>query len=291
MNEQDAVLRGIFEPPSGLVLTAISRHKWLVGLCAIVVALIAGAYAATRARTYTAATTLQVGQVNPNSPGFYSYVQSAAALATAFSRAIAAEPVLMTVQRTLHLSPSVASARLSAEPLPQSPAFRVVATGPSVSAAIALANVTANAVVAYEGQSNSANPEAASLLQEYQRASLALQRTAARLTRLERANPHSASTITAKAERDTASAKLTAIGQAYSAAVTSQAPRSGLVTLLANATTATDNRRSKLEIYGFVGLLVGLLTGSGIAVAREWRRLRLIQAHRVQLETLQSEPV
>ncbi len=88
------MVHGVFEPPSSFVLSAIGRNKLLVCGCAVVAALIGTAYGLSRPRTYTASATLQVGQVNPNSPGFYSYVQSASALATAFSRAISAEPVL-----------------------------------------------------------------------------------------------------------------------------------------------------------------------------------------------------
>jgi uncharacterized protein involved in exopolysaccharide biosynthesis len=75
----------IFEPPSGLVLTAIARNKLIVCICAILVALAGIGYGLARRAQFTASATLQVGQVNPNSAGFYSYVESAAALATAFS--------------------------------------------------------------------------------------------------------------------------------------------------------------------------------------------------------------
>lgn len=287
LDEPDQLIHGVFEPPNGFVLAAIGRNKLIVCLFAVVLALIGTGYGLSRQRTYTASATLQVGQVNPNSPGFYSYVESAAALATAFSHAISAEPVLVAVQHQLKLAPSEAVARLSAEPIPQSPVFRVIATGPTESGTIQLANVAANAVITYESQTNSANPEAASLLHEYSGASLALEQAVAKLTELESLTrsesltqhgqskkSHSSVLAPDKAARDTAEAKLKAISAAYTAAVTSQAPRSGLVSLLAGATSASDDRGSKVEMYGFIGLLAGIVVGCVAAVLRERRRLK-----------------
>jgi hypothetical protein len=197
------------------------------------------------------------------------------------------------VQQKLKLSPARANAKLSAEPIPQSPVFRVVATGPSESAAIQLANVTANALIAYESSTNSANPEAASLLHEYSSASLALEHADAKLSELEvstreaQASTRSQGKRTKanqnvfapdRAARDTATARLKAIAAAYTAAVTSQAPRSGLVSLLAGATSATSNRKPKVEKLGFIGLLAGIVIGCILAVLRERRRTKRLPA-------------
>jgi uncharacterized protein involved in exopolysaccharide biosynthesis len=271
--DTDAPIRGVFEPPTGFVLSALARNKVLVVLIAIVGAIVGIGYGLSKPPAYTASATLQVGQVNPNSAGFFSYVQSASALATAFSRAIDAEPVLETVQRTLRLAPATAIARLSAEPIPVSPAFRIIATGPSSSAAIRLTNVTANAVISYEGRSNSSNPEASSLLHEYQEASLALQRAGTALSRLD-SDKHSSTEARARAQaaKTAAQEKLRAIGNSYVAAVTSQAPRSGLVSLVAGATSATSDRKSKVEMVGFIGLLAGIVAGCLGGVVRERMR-------------------
>jgi uncharacterized protein involved in exopolysaccharide biosynthesis len=251
-----------FEAPGGAAFATIARHKLLVAVCALLLAALGVAAGVVHKRTYTSVSTLQVGQVNPNSPGFYGYVQSAAALATAFSRAIDAQPVLSSIQGQLHVAPATAVARLSAEPLPSSPAFRVIATGPTAADSIALANVAANAIIAYEGQTNSANPAAASLLHEYRQASLALQRANANVDRL-------------RSDKRSNGVRLRAIETAYTGAVTSQAPRSGLVSLLADATSASSDHKSKIELYGFVGLLAGLALGCCLALARGRRAGRL----------------
>jgi uncharacterized protein involved in exopolysaccharide biosynthesis len=263
---------GIFEPPDSFVLAAIGAHKLVVCICAVSLALIGVGYGLTRPTTYTASATLQVGQVNPNSPGFYGYVQSATSLATAFSRSIEAEPVLATIQRKLKLAPAAALPRLSAEPLPLSPAFRIVATGPTEAGAIALTNTAARAVIAYESQSNSANPEARSLLHNYRGAALALGAAEARLTYLGKHHALVDQLPGAEASRSAAQVKLKAISDAYVSAVSSQAPRSGLVSLVAGASTAASNRKSKVELLGFVGLLAGIITGCAAAVLLERRR-------------------
>jgi uncharacterized protein involved in exopolysaccharide biosynthesis len=283
------LIRGVFEPPSGFAPTAIARHKLLVCAVAAICAVLGVAYGLSRQPNYTASATLQVGQVNPNSPGFYGYVQSAAALASAFSRAVAAEPVLAAVQQKLKLPPSVSSARLTAEPIPVSPAFRVIATGPSRTAAVTLANVAAGALIDYESQSNSANPQAKALLHEYAEASFALQRANTSFTRLAHDKRASVEArARAAAERTAAQVKVKAIGNSYVGAVTSQAPRSGLVTLLAGATSASSDHKSKIEMFGFIGLLAGIVLGCLGALLRERRAVEKL-AKRADAE-LQASP-
>jgi hypothetical protein len=276
----EQLLQGVFEPPSGVVWAGIRRNWPIVVALSLILALAGLAVGLRRQSTYTAAATLQVGQVNPNSPGFYSYVSSAAALATAFSRGVSAEPVLDSVHDKLGLRPTQAAARLSAEPLPLSPAFRVFATGSSSAAAIELANTTAAALVAYEGEVNNSNPQATSLLHEYRGASVELHRASNNLARLQelsgkrgRRRVSAEALVGARAARDTAAARLSAVGNAYTAAVTSQAPRRGLVSLLAGATSATSNHRANVELGGFIGLLAGIVLGSAIAALREHRRV------------------
>lgn len=264
----DSPLRAhrIFEPPNTPALAAIGRHKPIVLLCAVILALGGVALGLKRTPVFTASATLQVGQVNPNSPGFFGYTQSAASLATAFSRSIAAEPVLATIQHKLKLSPATAVGRLSSAPVPQAPAFRVAATGPSELAAVRLANVAAGAVIAYESESNNANPEAESLLHEYRNSSLRRQRAIEAVAHLTRDKHVSRSVLAhAEAERDAIGIKLRAIGTAYTGAVTSQAPRSGLVSLVAGAASASSDRKSKIELYGFLGLLLGVVVGCLVA--------------------------
>lgn len=271
----------VFEPPSNFILDAIRFHKLLFTAIVIACTLIGAGLGLLRQPVYSASATLQVGEVNPNSPGFGSYTQSTTSLATGFSRAIVAAPVLAEIQHKLDLQPQTSASRLSAEPIPLSPVFRVIADGPSESSAVRLANVAAGAVVGYVTKSNSSDPQSKALLKSYSTAALGVHKAHAKVRHLEGGSPNSSAKKLLKAEAalSTAQVKLEAISRSYVASVTSQAPRSGLVTVLAGATTATSDRKSKLELYAFIGLLVGLLLGGAAAAWRE-RRLSLPTSRR-----------
>jgi hypothetical protein len=215
--------------------------------------------------------------VNPNSPGFFGFVQSASDLATAFSRAIDAAPVLASVHAQLGLSASQAAARLSAEPIPNSPAFRVIAAGPSSHSAKRLANVTSRALIAYEAQSNSYSPESERLLTAYRAASLSLVHASSQTSRAARsyAKRHDSARRSrlesAEATRAAASLHAQALASGYQLSEQSTSTRE-LISLLAGATSSTSDRRSKVELLGFIGLLGGLVIGCALAVLLDGRR-------------------
>jgi hypothetical protein len=254
---------------------SIARHKLLVLLCALVLGLLGAAAGAARQATYSASATLQVGRVNPNSPGFYGFVQSASDLATAFSRAITAAPVLRAAQRHMGLSPAAAAARLSAEPIPNSPAFRVVASGPSARDAVRLANLTSRALITYEAQSNTYDPDTQNLLAQYRAASLSVAHASALATQAAAryARTHDPldreSLESAQAARASASLQAQAVAGSYQ--LSAQSTTTGLISMLAAAATATSDHRSKIELLGFIGLLGGLVIGCAIALLVEQR--------------------
>jgi len=264
--------------PALAPIAAIARHRLLVLICAAVLAAIGGALGAARAGTYTAAATLQVGRVNPNSPGFYGFVQSASDLATAFSRAITAAPVLRAVRARTGLEPAAAAARLSAEPIPSSPAFRVVAEGPTAAAAVRLANVTSKALIVYEARANAYSPDTARLLRRYRAASRRLAQateTASKAARTYATAPGTAareSLEEAQAEKAAASLQADALAGSYR--LSAQSTTTGLISMLAGAVTASSDRRAKIQLLGFIGLIGGLTIGCAIAVLREQRPRR-----------------
>jgi uncharacterized protein involved in exopolysaccharide biosynthesis len=265
----DRLLATSSEP---LLAKAIARRKWLVIALGVLCAAIGVGVGLAHKSTYTASSTLQIGKENPNSPSFYGYVQSASALAAVYSRALTAEPVLAEIQHKLGITPDQAIERLSAEPIPNSPVFRAIATGPSERSAVALANVAAAALVSYESHNNYTS-DAAELYASYQTASEELARAKAHLANLAsgRPKPEDPPLISAQAAVFAAQAHSTALAAAYQQAITAQ-PSGSLVTPLAYAINATNDKRSKVELIGFVGLIGGLLIGGAIAVLREQRR-------------------
>jgi uncharacterized protein involved in exopolysaccharide biosynthesis len=264
-------------PLPSTVVTAIGRHRRLVLLCAVALAVLGVAAGATRKPVYTAASTLQVGKVNPNSPGFYGFVQSATDLAAVFSRAITASPVLDAVHNKLGLSPIEAAERLAAEPIPSSPAFRVIATGPSQPAAVALANVTSAALIAYEADANTYSPESQRLLDEYRGASMNLSNSVAAVNvaasayALHPDPPAHAKLVQTQAARAAASLQTQALASGYELSAESATTRD-LISPLADAVSASSDRSSKIQLDGFLGLLGGLVIGCAIAVLYEQRR-------------------
>jgi capsular polysaccharide biosynthesis protein len=291
--------QGIFEPPSGFILTAISRNKLLVFVVAVVLMLVGLGIGVARKPTYTATTTLQVGTVNLNAPGFDGFVQGATALTTVFSRAIFASSVLAELHSKLGVGPSEAAQQLSAEPIPLSPSFNIVATGSTAKGAVVLANTASKGVVIYEQRAAGAtSPQAAALFKEYNSAAQALQKAHALVqsysTEESRAHanavaaghtPSSMPTkalVQARAAEDEAKTRAEAIGSSYKNITTTAAganPASGLVSIVAEATTATNNHKSKIELYGLIGLFVGIIVGCALAALRERRRMgRLITA-------------
>jgi len=286
-------MRGIFEPPSGLLLTAIARNKLIVIACAIVLAVVGVALGIARRPTYTASTTLQIGTVNLNSPGFYGVVSAASSLATVFSRTITAEPVLDELKSKLGVTPSEAARRLSAEPIPLSPSFRIVATGTTPESAISLANTASNAVVTYEEQAAKAtSPQAVALLKEYEKVAEQLEHADATVEHLmaeqvlyraralkEGKTPSSGPSpalLKARIVQTDARTRAEALEASYKSVTVSNAganPTSGLLSLVATAATTTNDRTSKIKLYGLAGLLIGLIIGCGLALVRERRRV------------------
>jgi uncharacterized protein involved in exopolysaccharide biosynthesis len=261
---------------SSPVATAIAANKPLVCICALLFAVFGVLAGMHRKGTYSSAATLQVGKVNPNSPGFYGFVQSASDLATAFSRAVTAEAVLDAVHARLGLSAATAVSRLAAEPIPNSPAFRVIASGPTAKAAVNLANVASTALIAYEAHANTYSPEGHRLLGAYRAAELSLAHAKAAVARAEAARGEEPSAKAnlrlenAQASQAAATLQAQALASGYQLSAQSATTRD-LISPLAQAVTATSDRRSKIELLGFVGLLGGLVIGCALAALREIR--------------------
>jgi capsular polysaccharide biosynthesis protein len=284
-----------------LIVSAIGRYKWLVLLLAVLLAGAGVAVGVRRKPTWTATATLQVGaNINPSSASFSGFVQSETNLATTFSRAITANKVLARIQARTSLSPAQSARRLTATPVPDAAALEVIATGATPAAAIRLANVGAKSLVAYEAPSNfptsaasiynayrpqlTAVAQARARVQAIQNraagqgqttaSTVAGQKTASTVAGQTTANPSNPALIHAQADLGAAQARATALADAYTQAVESDTASRAVLTPLADAVTASSDRKQKIELFGFIGLAAGLLIGASIAVLREQSRAR-----------------
>ncbi|MGN6190024.1 MAG: hypothetical protein ACTHOE_14110 [Conexibacter sp.] len=263
-------------PGTGLGRAVRRRPLWvLVPLLLLTAAGLAAGFA--RAPVYSAESRLLVGKVNPSTPTLPGFVQASVALADAYSRSIGASDVVEPVAARLGLPPLTVASRLVASPVPQSPVIRVIGEGPSARAATALSALASERLVRYVAQLNASSGQGPALLAAYRRASIAYSRAVARADALAAEGgrrPSAAATRAldeARAARDAAQLRARAAGAAYVGDQQSYSASTAIVSVLALAQQASSDRLHKLELLGFVGLLVGGVLGLALAWWREDR--------------------
>jgi capsular polysaccharide biosynthesis protein len=263
------------------VLQSVRRRPFLVAL-AVGLLLLAGAvYGMGRSPKYTAEARLAVGGIDLSQPGALSAFASATqALASAYSRAVAAEDVTDEVARKTGLSPLEVRSRLVATPIPDSPLFRIEAEGTNAREAVDMANVTSNALSDYvKRTSTSRNPASGRLLREYRDVQVDVTRASQRYAQAQRDAGNSPSTdelralARAKGALQAAKLRAQAVSSSYVSSTSGQSATQS-VQILAPATSASSDRFSKLQIYLFVALVAGLILGAALATLAEDRRLR-----------------
>ena len=176
---------------------------------------------------------------------------------------------LATVERKLGLrSEPAVTPRLSAEPIPLAPAFRVdrhwTNRNPKRSGSPTPRPAPCSSRESKQQLQPAGKGAAGRLPQSLARAQAGRSATLRGGSRICRSD----ALAQAQARKATAQVKLKGVSAAYVAAVASQAPSQGLVSLIAGATSASSDRKAKIELYGFLGLLAGLIGGCGAAVLR-----------------------
>jgi Mrp family chromosome partitioning ATPase len=200
----------------------------------------------------------------------FAVTDAASGLASAYSRAVDATAVGRAVARDLRNDPAAASGSAAATPVPDSPIVKVTANASSARSAVRLANVTADELAKYINDLNASNTASQYALAAFSAATHRVARARATLVDAQRA-------VTALPTTD-AKAQLESARAAYEVAELRQAAAKARFTSLQSgqqpsleplrrATGATDDRRSKLELYGFAGFLGGMLAGCALALA------------------------
>jgi capsular polysaccharide biosynthesis protein len=259
--------------PRVLVSDAIKR-QWPIVLLPTLLLLGLGIYLGlSRAPQYTAEARLTVGRLDVDPASLANFANATQALAGAYSRAVDAGPVVDPVARQLKLTPNQIRAKVSASPIPESPVIRVVATDTSAGRAVTLANSTSTTLVQYTSTLNRTDTSSARLLAQYRAASLEVNTLQDRHDQLQRVHASKSSISALDADLSAARLRAQAVSTEYQA-TEQQRGTSKIVGVLTQATGASNDRTSKLELLALAGALAGLLLGAAIATLRVNRMVR-----------------
>jgi capsular polysaccharide biosynthesis protein len=280
-------------PPMSLGRIALSH--WVTVMVAVVIGGIVGVAAGfALTPTYTAGAGLVVGKsLNlTNTAAISGLPLAEAQLAEDYSRLAATPTVNQDVTKILGYQPS---GTLSASPLADSPVIAVYGTGSSRTAAIALANAGARAMISAINTVNQQTDHAnQALLAQYQADSVAqvgdqqaitvlegqinaahaaagLETGAAQSATQTLAESLNFQLIKKQAILQTENLKINALQNQYEAAFDPNLAIEQAVTPLGGASIQSDNRLSNIEIGGIAGVVVGAVVGLALAAILENR--------------------
>lgn len=250
---------------------AIRRHPLIAVLPLILLAAGALAYGLLRTPNYTAEARLSIGRIDLNTPGaLSSFVEASSSLAAGYSRAISADAVTQRVSRELSIPPVVVRRSLGATPIPGSAVFSVLAIGSSASDATQLANAGSAALQDYVEQLNVENPNGDRLFRQFKAAVNRAARRQDRVRRLEEAPSlltDDRKLIRARTAAAAAGLRVETLRANYQVTQQSQSSVS-LVQQLTTATSATNDRNARLQLFLFYALAAGGLIGAALATLR-----------------------
>jgi capsular polysaccharide biosynthesis protein len=276
MEREDRLIEGrsSYEAPefvSRVPVWEAVKREWAIVVVPALLLLGLGLFVGlSRPPKYTAEARLTVGRLDVDPAALATFASATNSLASAYSRAVAAEPVVRRVTRKLKIPESRVRARVSATPVQDSPVIRVMATGKQEQPTVRLANATARALATYTTTLNRSNADSTLVLKQYRKASLDLSRASDRRDGLKQLGKGAVpKDELGAAEADVRSARLrvSSLATAYQS---SQAGKgaSQLVQPLSDASSADSDRLSIMEILAFAGLMAGLLIGIAVATVR-----------------------
>jgi capsular polysaccharide biosynthesis protein len=261
-------------------LDAGRRHWRTVLLAVVVLALAGGAIGLARHPTYTAQATLTVADINVSAPGALSgFATASSTFADTWSRSVHAEPIVSSVATQLHLSQAAVLDRISASAVPESPLLRVRATGSTTGGPVALANATANALVAYISDPVTDKTESTRALHRARAAAVQLSRDEVRANLARALYNRSASVAhTATVELTRARLKESRLRfdnarRTYQRISEKQGAEPKPRVLIAARASSSD-RRSRFELFVIGGVFAGLAIGLAVAMMRAQRSPR-----------------
>src|SRR3954453_2624559 len=151
---------------------ALTARGWIITIvCGLLFAGAGAIVALQRHPTYSAESLMNVGAVNLRVQAQSGYTAGAEALASSYSRVAVSGQVVRPVAAKLSLTPDEVSSRLAATPIPDEPQFKIIATGPTATDAIALADTATRQMQTFADQASTGRDSASTLLKRYQRQS------------------------------------------------------------------------------------------------------------------------
>jgi uncharacterized protein involved in exopolysaccharide biosynthesis len=258
---------------SRLTVSSAVRNNRVAFLLPIVFLVSAAAVAGLlRSPTYTAETRLAVGGLDASSPASNSdFAAAAATLAQTYGRSVQGDVVVDAVARKTHSSPATVRAHIAAFTVPSTPLFSVEGVAGSPGAAIALANLTSEALrkAASEATQDLVPP----LLAQYRQAATAQQRVERKVRFLQATEPGS-ELVEARAQLAIAQTRAVSAREAFVAGQQRQQSLAVPIQVIERASSAGSDRYSVLELWIFIAVVLGLIVGTALALFRESRFLR-----------------
>jgi uncharacterized protein involved in exopolysaccharide biosynthesis len=250
-------------------LDAMRRH-WLIVLATVATLIVAGiGLGLVRKPVYTAEGRLSVQVAAPYPSAVASSISASSGLASIYSRAIDAPPVIIRVAKQTSLSPRQVMDRISATQVPDTGVVKVSATGPSERPTILLANRTTVQLQRYVSNNLSgSSPQSKVVFRKYKQAARRYQDRVEHLQELlgtsSSSNP-SAALRQAQLEAEAAVVRRNGLARAYQ---TGQQLYSAPLEVIGRATSASSDRASRLQLFVLIGLVAGLAVGAVLATVQ-----------------------
>lgn len=286
LNESEPRMRRHDEP--GFTLAEAARRHWFLTLLPVVLLVAAGIVTgASKAPTYSATATINVGKSDINTQATPGYLVAAEALASSYSRLVESQHVSIPAARKVSESAAEVGSQLTAVPIPNEPTFTITAKGSSAARATALAAAAVSTLQSFVAKSAAQGGGTAQLLAKYRKAQALTYELDQRVKTLQaHAAPSAESavggtTLTATTPipgHDVTQAQITAAkvaaqtaglqaqalsGQYLSLAQNGVAPT--LDVLVAPTGTVSTNRSTNIEKFGVIGAVGGLVIGIAFA--------------------------
>jgi uncharacterized protein involved in exopolysaccharide biosynthesis len=268
------------QPSIGSDLLEALRRYWIVVLLFTVALAAAGVVVGgAGTQTYTAQARLNVGGGDLTSQSIPGYAVGVQSLASAYSRAISADAIVTRTAADVHRPAGDVRGSLSASPVPESPLILVEAKGPSEAAAVALANAGAKQLIAYVTERRPAGDAGNAVLKRFRTASARLVAARRELgvikarlgDRKDLSSAEAQVLEDAQAAVDVAQLQTRTLADQY-AQKSDTGDESGVVHVLAAASTAASDRRSTTEKLALAGLIAGFVLGCAVAMLLDRRR-------------------